>query len=118
MKSTIFLLIILFTSTFCQEKQLSQEETWNISESFNLKRNLRTTIVMYDQDSSTVFCLFDNIVEIDASLRFIVSDKYWKERNNYNDEIILPLPPLENKLYFVKYSSKDKTFTKKFLYMK
>lgn len=118
MKTTIFLLIIMFSTTLCQEKQLSLEETWNVSESFNLKKNIRTTISMYDQDSMTVFYLFDNIVIKDASLRFILSDQYWCDRGRYDDDLILPLPPLENKLYYIKFSSKEYTFIKKFLYIK
>ncbi len=118
MKSTIFFLILTFSTTFCQQREIQKYDSWNISESFKLKKDIRTTIVLYDKDSSEVFYLYDNIVDKNASLRFILNEKYWDEKNKYNDDIILPLPPLVNKLYFIRYSDESETVIKKFIYIR
>lgn len=118
MKIFYFVFLLLSINTYCQNQTFSQANTWNISELFSIERNKRTTITLFNKDSSIVYCLFDNEIYKDISLRFLLSEKYLELKSNYNEDIILPLPPLKNELYFIKYTNDDTTFTRKFIYLK
>lgn len=118
MKILIFISMLFTTVAFCQNKDLPTIDVWNISEVFQIKKDIRTTITLAEKDTSEKYCLFDNKLNRDITIRFILSGEYWVKRNNFKEDLVLPLPPLRNKVYCIEYTSSDTTFVKKFVHIK
>jgi hypothetical protein len=81
--------------------------------------NERTTITLYNRDSTVCYTLFDNIITKEQTLVLMGQPEYWKLRSTLKDRddmIVVPMPPMEAGVYYFAYSSATTTFVNKFLF--
>lgn len=85
---------------------------------FDVKANEHCLIILYNQDSTKSFTLFDNILEKSQKIIFIIQKEFYKERLKYPDKIVLPFPLLDSGMYNLIFQENDKVNKKKIIFLK
>ena len=79
--------------------------------------NYRTSIYLTPEDSSYTYVLFDNLLETEKNLIIAHQDSLESVRKKYFDYIVIPLPKIDQGVYFLIYKYRSITHKYKFLYL-
>lgn len=116
MWKVIFLFLINTTALIYS--QGNQQKTQITHYEVDIPANMLTKIIMYNSDSTNFFTLFDNIIEQEQKVIFIIQPTFFSEKSNYKNEIVLPFPKIESGMYSIHYTNKDTSFVKKMVFLK
>lgn len=112
----IFIFMIISFSLSYSQNDNTKAQITNFE--VEIPANKLTKINMYNSDSSKVFVLFDNILEQNQKVLFIVQPTFYQERGNYENYIVLPFPKINSGLYFIHFENQDTCFVKKMVFLK
>lgn len=85
---------------------------------YDIEANKKTTIELYNIEGEKIFMLFDNILSRDQKITFYFQPDFWEHKCENDSELALPLPMLENGVYFVRCISPDTSYARKIVFMK
>jgi hypothetical protein len=111
---TVF--IVVFTnSLICDETKQKQHIN---SYSFEIKANVKTKIVLLDEEEKLIYTLYDNLLERDAIVKIVNQKEFWDKNSSDSNIVFIPIPVLNSGLYYFKLESVKRFKTIKFISLK
>lgn len=111
MKIILFIIIVNIISAAQGKSQITFYE-------FEIPENTHCKIILYDQDSTKSFTLFDNILEKPQKLILYLQKEFYKEKYNYPDKIVLPFPILDSGMYYLHFQKNEQVDKQKIIFLK
>lgn len=115
MKKTIYLSLIIISiinisNSFCQIKSIydSKYNIFNIGFKITITPNLKTKIIVHNEDSTISETLFDSTLSDIEDIIFIFQNSFDMEKLNYPNNKVIPIPIDKIGIYIISVTYKQK----------